>query len=197
MLRASAEREIMSTHRGFNGLLKVSRFIDTVSMRTGAAVAWLILLAILISASNAIMRKVFSISSNAWLEVQWYLFGATFLLTAARVLAKDKHVRVDVVFNLVSERARLWVDLLGHLLFLIPLCVLMLIYGIPFAAKSMAIGEQSLNPGGLIVWPAKILVPLGFALLLAQAVSEIIKRAARLLDVNAVPQNLQQTEQEK
>lgn len=162
-------------------LLAISGTIDAISIRVGEAVSWLILLAIVISAGNAIVRKVFSVSSNALLEVQWYLFAATFLLCAARVMAKNKHVRVDLFLQMMSERARLWVDLLGHLIFLLPLCLLMLYYGIPFATRSIAAAEYSINPGGLIVWPAKILIPLGFALLLAQAISEIMKRCVRLI----------------
>lgn len=165
---------------GLSALLGFSRAVDALSMRIGAAVAWLVVLAIVISAANATVRKVLSISSNAWLEVQWYLFAATFLLCAARVMAMDKHVRVDLVYQMLGERVRLWIDLVGHVVFLLPLCVLMLYYGVPFAVKSFVSAEYSINPGGLILWPAKVLIPLGFALLLAQAVSEIIKRAARL-----------------
>ncbi|MBY8977936.1 TRAP transporter small permease subunit [Rhodobacteraceae bacterium NNCM2] len=172
----------MSWSGGLSALLKVSRGIDAVSMRVGSAVAWLIVIAILISAGNATLRKLFSISSNAWLEVQWYLFGATFLLCAARVMARDKHVRVDLIYATLAERTRLWIDLLGHVVFLLPLCALMLYYGVPFAMKSFAANEFSVNPGGLILWPAKALIPLGFALLLAQAVSEIIKRVIRLTE---------------
>ncbi len=174
----------MASSRGLSALLRFSRGIDALSIRIGSAIAWLIVAAILISAINATVRKLFSISSNAWLEVQWYLFGATFLLSAARVLAQDKHVRVDLIYASRRKRTQLWIDLLGHLFFLLPMCVLMLYYGVPFAIKSIASAEYSLNPGGLILWPAKALIPLGFLLLLAQAISEIIKRVARLVEPN-------------
>jgi TRAP-type mannitol/chloroaromatic compound transport system permease small subunit len=170
----------MSQRGSFSFPMKISRAIDSVSLKTGELVAWLVIVAILISAGNAISRKFFSLSSNAWLEAQWYLFGATFMLSAARVMVHDKHVRVDLIFQKLSRRGRLWIDLLGHLFFLLPLCVLMLIYGIPFAVTSFQTSEISINPGGLIVWPAKMLIPLGFALLLAQGISEIIKRFCAL-----------------
>ncbi len=166
-------------------LSKLSRGIDAVSLAVGSFVSWLIVLAILISAGNAISRKFLSLSSNAWLEAQWYLFGATFMLSAARVLLSDKHVRVDLIFAALPERSRHWIDLLGHVLFLLPFCALMLIHGVPFVINSFTAGEVSINPGGLIVWPAKILLPLGFALLLAQALSEIIKRIVALAEPDA------------
>lgn len=161
-----------------NGLMRVSKCIDAVTEKIGDSVAWLVLVAILISTGNAISRKVFSLSSNAWLEVQWLLFGAVFMLAAPHVLRLGKHVRVDLIYRAQTLKRQSWTDLLGHILFLVPLCILMLIYGIPFAAKSLASNEFSINPGGLPLWPAKILIPVGFLLLLAQAVSEIIKCSA-------------------
>ncbi len=165
----------MSQRRGLAGVMPLSKKIDAFTAWIGQKVAWLILLAILIAACNAIVRKLFSISSNGWLEVQWYLFGAAFLLSAAKVMASDRHVRIDLIFKTISKRNRLRIDLVGHVLFLLPLCGLMLFNGIPFAATSFSTGEYSINPGGLILWPAKILVPLGFALLLLQTASQIIK----------------------
>jgi TRAP-type mannitol/chloroaromatic compound transport system permease small subunit len=170
----------MKNNRSINGLVRISSCIDAITEMIGNTVAWLILVAIIISAGNAISRKFFSLSSNAWLEVQWVLFGAVFMLAAPHVLRLGKHVRVDLIYRVQTLERRTWVDLLGHVLFLLPFCVLMLIYGIPFAAKSLASNEFSINPGGLPLWPAKILIPLGFLLLLGQAVSEIMKCIAVL-----------------
>lgn len=160
------------------GLLTISRAIDVVNTRIGKAVAWLIFVAVLLSAGNAIIRKVFNASSNAWLEAQWYLFGAVFLLCAAWTLLSNEHIRIDVVNSHLPKRVRNWIDVVGHSLFLLPFCVLMLYDSIPFFMKSFLQNEQSMNAGGLVVWPAKILVPLGFALLALQGVSELIKRVA-------------------
>ncbi|MBN8532606.1 MAG: TRAP transporter small permease subunit [Rhizobiales bacterium] len=161
-------------------LLKISSAIDAFNTRVGHIVKWAILAAVVISAVNAIVRKLFNVSSNSWLEMQWYLFGAVFMLGAAYTFLKNEHIRIDVVTSHFAKRTRDWIDVFGHVFFLIPFCWIMIWHGIPFFQRSFAISEQSMNAGGLIVWPAKILVPLGFILLLAQAVSELIKRVAIL-----------------
>jgi TRAP-type mannitol/chloroaromatic compound transport system permease small subunit len=161
-------------------LLKISSAIDAFNTRVGHIVKWAILAAVLISTVNAVVRKVFNQSSNSWLEMQWYLFGAVFMLGAAYTFLKNEHIRIDVVTSHVAKRTRDWIDVFGHVFFLIPFCWIMIWHGIPFFQRSYAINEQSMNAGGLTVWPAKILVPLGFALLLAQAISELIKRVAIL-----------------
>jgi TRAP-type mannitol/chloroaromatic compound transport system permease small subunit len=161
-------------------LLKISAVIDAFNTRVGQIVKWAILAAVLISTVNAIVRKVFNQSSNSWLEMQWYLFGAVFMLGAAYTFLKNEHIRIDVVTSHFAKRTRDWIDVVGHVFFLIPFCWIMIWHGIPFFQRSFAINEQSMNAGGLTVWPAKILVPLGFALLLAQAISELIKRVAIL-----------------
>jgi TRAP-type mannitol/chloroaromatic compound transport system permease small subunit len=161
-------------------LLKISSAIDAFNTRVGHIVKWAILAAVLISTVNAIVRKVFNQSSNSWLEMQWYLFGAVFMLGAAYTFLKNEHIRIDVVTSHFAKRTRDWIDVFGHVFFLIPFCWIMIWHGIPFFQRSFAINEQSMNAGGLTVWPAKILVPLGFALLLAQAISELIKRVAIL-----------------
>jgi TRAP-type mannitol/chloroaromatic compound transport system permease small subunit len=160
------------------GLLTVSRVIDAVNEKAGRWTAWLILVAVVISTVNALIRKIFNTSSNAWLEAQWYLFGAVFLVCASYTFLKNEHIRIDIVSSKMSQGYRNWVDLIGHVLFLMPLCFMMIWYGVPFAWSSFRIGEMSTNAGGLIQWPAKILIPIGFILLFAQAVSETIKRIA-------------------
>jgi len=159
-------------------LLALSRLIDGLNTFVGRTVGWLILVAIAVSAGNALMRKIFSQSSNAWLELQWYLFGAVFLLCAGYALLKDAHVRIDILSSRLSRRKRNWIDVFGHVFFLAPLCLIIVYEGVPFFMRSYLSGENSGNAGGLILWPAKLLVPLGFALLLLQGVSELIKRIA-------------------
>ena len=161
-----------------SGLLALSRAIDWFNERVGKAATWLVLAAVLVSSTNAFVRYGFNVSSNAWLELQWYLFGAVFLLGAAYTLKQNEHIRIDIVSSRLSQNTRNWIDIIGHVLFLAPLCLLMLWLGVPFFLRSLASGEISSSAGGLIVWPAKLLVPLGFALLLAQAFSELIKRVA-------------------
>ena len=160
------------------GVLVVSAIIDTFNDVVGRAVGWLILLAILISAGNAVVRKVFSTSSNAWLELQWYLFGAAFLLAAAYTLKQNEHIRVDIVYGLFSRRVQHWIDLFGHIFFLMPFVLLMLWYFVPYVSRSIRMGEVSTNSGGLVIWPAKALLLIGFTLLALQGVSEIIKKIA-------------------
>lgn len=159
-------------------LLGLSRFIDRVNEFVGRNVSWLVLAAVLISAGNASIRKAFDMSSNAWLEVQWYLFGAVFMLAAGYTLRKNEHVRIDVLAGNLSKRTRDWIDLFGHFFFLLPFCVMMTYLAWPFFWRSFQSGEMSSNAGGLIIWPAKAVVLAGFILLTAQAVSEIIKRIA-------------------
>lgn len=161
-----------------DGLLALSRGIDRLNEFIGKWVSWLILLSILVSAGNAIIRKTFDISSNAWLELQWYLFGAAFLLAAAYTLKQNEHIRIDIVYGMFSRRVQHWIDLLGHLLFLMPFCLLMVFYLGPYVLLSYRSGEFSNNAGGLIIWPAKLLLLIGFVLLTLQGVSEIIKKIA-------------------
>lgn len=160
------------------GLLRLSGAIDALNERIGRTVMWLVLVAVLVSAANATVRKIFDTSSNAWLELQWQMFGAVFMLCAAYTLLRNEHIRIDIVNSYFPKAVRDWIDLLGHLLFLMPFVVLMLVDGIPFALASWRIGEQSMNAGGLPQWPAKILIPLGFFLLALQGVSEFVKRLA-------------------
>lgn len=159
-------------------MLSLSRAIDAVTAFIGRSVSWLILVAVLVSAGNAIIRKVFDTSSNAWLELQWYLYGTVFLLAAAYTLQKNEHVRIDIATAHLSKRTRDWIDLLGHVFFLLPLCLLMVWLSWPFVVNAYVANEVSVNAGGLVVWPAKAMVLAGFSLLLAQAISEIIKRWA-------------------
>ncbi|MAQ45159.1 MAG: hypothetical protein CL813_02325 [Confluentimicrobium sp.] len=161
-------------------LLALSRGIDAVTRVVGQAAAWLILVAVLVSAGNAVIRKAFNMSSNSWLELQWYLFGAVFMLCAAWALQRNAHVRIDVVTAHLRARTRAWIDLICHVLFLAPFVLLMTWLSWPFFMRSLASGESSSNAGGLILWPAKGLVLLGFIVLIVQTVSEIIKRVAHL-----------------
>jgi TRAP-type mannitol/chloroaromatic compound transport system permease small subunit len=160
------------------GLISISRAIDAANTKIGRYVAWLILLAITVSTVNAIIRKLFDISSNAWLELQWVLFGAVFLLCAPWTLLSQEHIRIDIVNNLFPRWLKHAIDLMGHVLFLMPFAIIMIIDGWPFFTRSFVINEQSLNAGGLPQWPAKSLVVIGFFLLAVQGVSEIIKRIA-------------------
>ncbi|MBK8158291.1 MAG: TRAP transporter small permease subunit [Rhodospirillaceae bacterium] len=161
-------------------LLAASRGIDAVTAFIGRHVKWLILVAIIVSAVNAIIRKVFDQSSNAWLELQWYLFGAVFMLAAAYTLQRNAHIRIDVISAHLKKRTRDWIDLFGHIVFLLPFVLMMIWLCIPFALDSYQSQEMSMNSGGLIIWPAKFIILAGFVLLLAQAISEIIKRVAVL-----------------
>ncbi len=168
-------------------LLGIARAIDAVNERIGRTVLWLVLAVTLISAANALMRYGFGMSSNAWLEIQWYLFGAIFLLAAGYTLKHNGHVRVDVLYGRWSPRARAWIDLLGAALFLLPLCVLMVWLSWHGFIESFQRGELSSDAGGLIRWPVRLLIPLGFALLGLQGVSELIKRVAFLRGQGELP----------
>ncbi|MEW6257208.1 MAG: TRAP transporter small permease subunit [Pseudomonadota bacterium] len=159
-------------------LLALSRAIDAVNARIGKIVSWLIVVAVLVSATNAVVRKVFDMSSNSWLELQWVLFAAVFLCCSPWTLIDNEHIRIDIVNARLSRRVRNWIDLLGGIFFLLPFTIVMLVTSWPFFLNSYRINEQSLNAGGLAQWPAKMLVPIGFALLFVQAISEIIKRIA-------------------
>ena len=157
-------------------LLLFSRAIDALNLAVGKVAMWLILLTVFISAANAISRYALHISSNAWLEIQWYLFGAVFLLGAGFVFLRNAHVRIDVVSSRLTARTRNWIDVLGIVVFLLPLCYLMIMLGWPLFERSWVTGEMSPNAGGLIRWPAYLMIPAGFALLALQAISELIKR---------------------
>jgi TRAP-type mannitol/chloroaromatic compound transport system permease small subunit len=160
------------------GLLALARAIDRFNEFVGKSVGWLILVSILISAGNAVIRKAFNMSSNAWLEAQWYLFGAAFLLAAAYTLKQNEHIRIDIVYGMFSRRIQHWIDLFGHVFFLMPFVVLMIVYFIPYFLKSFHNGEMSSSSGGLILWPAKGFLLIGFVLLGIQGISEIIKKIA-------------------
>ncbi len=159
-------------------LLKMSRGIDAFTTWTGKRLAWLILLAVVVSALNAIVRKGFDVSSNSWLELQWVLFSVVFLLCSCWTLLDNEHIRIDIVNNLLPKQLRNCIELIGHAVFLIPLCIVMIITGGPFFMRSVEINEQSGNAGGLPQWPAKSLIIIGFTLLLVQGISELIKRIA-------------------
>jgi TRAP-type mannitol/chloroaromatic compound transport system permease small subunit len=160
--------------------MSLSRAIDALNEKIAGAVSWALLAAVIICASNALVRYIFKMSSNSWLEIQWYLFAAVFMLASAHTLKRDEHVRIDVVTSHFSKRTQVWIDLVGYLVFLLPVCLLIFYYGIPFARYSIRSAEMSSSAGGLIVWPVKLLVPLGFGLLVLQGISEIIKRIAFL-----------------
>lgn len=162
-------------------LLRLSRGIDGLNAWVGKYVIWLILAATVISGVNAVVRKVFHTSSNAFLEVQWYFFAASFLLAAGYTLLEKEHVKVDVINARLSLRTRVWIDVLGFTLFLTPMCALVLYYGVPFFLQAWNTGEMSSNAGGLIRWPVYLMMPLGFGLLLLQGLSELIKRIAFLM----------------
>ncbi|MCK8779015.1 TRAP transporter small permease subunit [Rhizobium sp. NTR19] len=161
-------------------LIAFSRIVDATTTAIGKSVSWLLLAAVLISAGNAVLRKALDMSSNAWLEVQWYLFGTVFMLASAYALLKNEHVRIDILSSTWSKKTRDTIDLILHILFLLPFASLMTWLAWPWFWRSFFSGEVSSNAGGLIIWPAKLAVLLGFALLLLQAISEIIKRFAVL-----------------
>ncbi len=163
------------------GLLKLSRDIDYVNDRFGVIANWLVLLACLISAGNAASRYLFSESSNAWLEVQWYMFAGMVLLGGPHTLRLNEHVRVDLVYSALSERARIWIDIVGDLLFLLPICVILVYFTWPWFVDSWRIDETSSNAGGLVRWPVKLVLPVGFALMALQGLSELIKRIEALI----------------
>jgi TRAP-type mannitol/chloroaromatic compound transport system permease small subunit len=168
---------------GWHLLLAVSRVIDGINSFLGRSVMWLILLAILVSAGNAIIRKAFDISSNSWLELQWYLFGWAFLVAASYTLLRNEHIRIDIVSNALSRKTRNWIDVLGHLFMLLPFTALMVYLSWPFFFRAFRSGEMSGSAGGLIIWPGRLCILVGFVLLFFQAVSELIKRVAIVMEV--------------
>ena len=159
-------------------LLNLSRGIDALTRWLGKRLAWLILVAVVVSALNATVRKTFDISSNSWLELQWVLFSIVFLLCSSWTLLDNEHIRIDIVNNLLPKQVRNSIDVIGHAFFLVPLCIVMIITGGPFFMRSVEINEQSGNAGGLPQWPAKSLIIIGFTMLLVQGMSELIKRIA-------------------
>jgi TRAP-type mannitol/chloroaromatic compound transport system permease small subunit len=175
-------------------LLRISRFIDVCNERVGKAAAWLGLAAVIICTINAIFRYTVNMSSNAWLEIQWYLNAAVFLLVAAWALKRNDHVRIDVIISRLSLRAQAWIDILGGLLALLPAAVIIAWYSWPSLVSSYEISEYSSDPGGLIRWPMRLLVPVAFSLLALQGVSEIIKRIAFLKGLIAYPAELHRQE---
>jgi TRAP-type mannitol/chloroaromatic compound transport system permease small subunit len=161
-------------------LLKFSRAVDWLNGQVGKWVIWLILASTLISAVNAVVRKVFNVSSNAYLELQWYLFAAAFLLAAGYTLLNQEHVKIDVISSRFSKRTQIGIDIFGFVFFFVPVCIAILYYGTPFFLQGLRSGEMSSNAGGLIRWPVYLMIPVGFSLLLAQGLSELIKRIAFL-----------------
>jgi len=159
-------------------LLPVTRVIDAATTWIGKRLAWLILAAVIVSAINAIVRKVFDTSSNSWLELQWVLFSIVFLLCSPWTLLANEHIRIDIVNNMLPKRVRDSIDVVGHAFFLLPLAIVMVVTGIPFFLRSFEINEQSGNAGGLPQWPSKALIMIGFAMLLIQGLSELVKRIA-------------------
>ena len=180
IMLAAALAVIVGSFAATRAMVPLARGIDALSIAVGKAVMWLVLVAVLVSTYNAVQRYAFNVSSNAWLEIQWYLYGAIFLLAAAYTLQRNEHIRIDVVASMLSRRTRSWIDLFGHIVFLLPFVILMVELSLPWVELSYARNEVSDNAGGLIRWPAKALVPAGFALLYLQALSEVVKRVAVL-----------------
>jgi TRAP-type mannitol/chloroaromatic compound transport system permease small subunit len=161
-------------------LLRLSSAIDWVNERIAVIANWLVLLACLISAGNAGSRYLFSESSNAWLEIQWYMFAGIVMLGGPYTLKMNEHVRVDLIYGMLSERTRLWIDIVGGFLFLLPICVIFTYFTWPWFVQSWNLNEASSNAGGLLRWPVKLLLPVGFGLMILQGISELIKRIAAL-----------------
>ena len=172
-----------------NALLALSRAIDAFTERVGRIVYWLVLVVVLISAANATVRKAFDYSSNAYLEVQWYLFSVIFLFGAGYTLLRNEHVRIDIIQGRLSPRAQNWIDVFGIVFFLMPMSIVIMWLSWPLFLDSLHRHEVSTNAGGLIIWPARLMVPIGFALLIMQGVSELIKRIAFLM--GRIPDPLQ------
>lgn len=164
----------------------ITRALDKVSDAAGFIAKWFVLIACLVSAGNAAVRYLFSYSSNGLLEIQWYMFGAIVFLGASQTLRMNEHVRVDLIYSAVSDRARLWIDIIGFSVFLLPVTAYLVYLTWPFFLASYRSGEMSSNAGGLILWPVKAVLPLGFALLLLQGVAEFLKRIAALSGVMRV-----------
>lgn len=162
-------------------LLRLSALVDALNKAIGRTVYWLVLVAVLVSAGNALVRYTLDTSSNAWLEVQWYLFSAVFLLCAGYTLLRNEHVRIDIISGRMSKRSQAWIDVIGNVLFLLPMSIIILWLSWPMVVDSYVRHEMSSDAGGLLRWPVKILIPIGFFLLTAQGVSELIKRIAFLM----------------
>jgi TRAP-type mannitol/chloroaromatic compound transport system permease small subunit len=162
-------------------LIALSRVIDAINIRVGRAVTWVTLLVVLVSAGNAVVRKVLHTSSNAWLELQWYMFGAMFLLSAGYTLLRNEHVRVDILSSKLPRRKQVGIEIFGVLFFLLPVCLLILVLSWPVFTESLLTNEQSSNSGGLVRWPVKLLIPAGFALLVLAGISHLIKCVGFLL----------------
>ena len=165
-------------------LLGFSAAIDAVNEKIGVLCDWLVLLACLVSAGNAMVRYAYDYSSNAWLEVQWYMFAVIVMFGASYTLKRNEHVRVDIFYMTLSERGQLWVDIIGTVLFLLPMCILLAWLSWPFFMQSYVVAEQSSNAGGLLRWPIKLVLPVGSLLVALQGVSELIKRIAALRGLN-------------
>jgi TRAP-type mannitol/chloroaromatic compound transport system permease small subunit len=163
-----------------NALLALSRAIDKLNERIGLTVSWLVLAAVLISTANAVVRKIFNVSSNSFLEIQWYLFSVVFLFCAGYTLLRNQHVRIDVIAGRLSPQAQAWIDILGTIFFLMPMALTIMWLSWPVFVQAYQRGEVSTNAGGLLIWPARLLVPIGFFLLVIQGLSELIKRIAFL-----------------
>jgi len=161
-------------------LLALSGWMDRISERIGHTIYWLVLAAVLISCINAVVRKAFNWSSNSLLEIQWYLFSAIFLFCAGYTLLKNQHVRIDVISGRLSKRTQAWIDIFGTLFFLLPMAILIMYLSWPVFVQAYERHEVSTNAGGLIIWPARLMVPIGFLLLAAQGISELVKRVAFL-----------------
>ena len=172
-------------------LLALSRAIDALNEKVGHAVYWLVLVAVLVSALNAVIRKAFNVSSNSFLELQWYLFSVIFLFCAGYTLLKNQHVRIDVIAGRLSPRAQAWIDIVGTVFFLFPMAIMIMILSWPVFVMAYERNEVSTNAGGLVIWPARLLVPIGFLLLVLQGVSELIKRIAFLKGLIADPSQKQ------
>jgi TRAP-type mannitol/chloroaromatic compound transport system permease small subunit len=174
-------------------LLKFSQAVDWLNAQVGKWVIWLILGSTVISGVNAMVRKAFNVSSNAYLEVQWYLFAGAFLLAAGYTLLQGEHVRIDVVNSRLPKRAQVWIDIIGFSFFLTPMCLIVLYFGVPFFLQGYHSGEMSNNAGGLVRWPVYLLMPVGFALLLLQGLSELVKRIAFLRGLIPDPMGKRET----
>ena len=159
-------------------LMRLAALIDALNERVGKTVYWLVLVAVLVSAGNAIIRKLFNMSSNAFLELQWYLFSAVFLFSAGFTLLRNEHVRIDVVAGRLSPKTQAWIDIFGTVFFLLPMALLFVWLSWPIFIRTYTHGEISTNAGGLLIWPARLMVPIGFALLALQGLSELVKRIA-------------------
>ena len=181
--RAEGRDKVGALDAVLKALLPATQVIDAINTWIGKRVAWLLLGAVLVSAVNAIVRKVFDTSSNSWLELQWVLFSAVFLLCSPWTLLVNEHIRIDILNNMLPKRSRNIIEVVGHAFFLLPLTIVMLITGIPFFLASYKINEQSWNSGGLPQWPAKSLIMIGFGLLLIQGISELVKRIAVMRDL--------------